>query len=269
VLDLFGVPEPCLPSINASCDRTVVLDGHRTVVATVADQAAATLAAIGERTDAVLINLGTGGFVMRPIGKTMTMVDGYLCGPLFATKDRSLFALEGTINGGGGVIDRFAAPPTDLPMSDIAPDAFALPDEAGIGAPHWRPDRSLTLSRAAERLDPMGQRRTIAEGLVFRVREILDDLNAGQAPSTVCLSGGLGRDPFFAAALAALLGRSVELLEEGEQTLRGAAWLAAGRPSGSSPRLSRLVKPANEHRWLRDKYPRWKGWLDRVLAGVT
>ena len=125
----------------------------------------------------------------------------------------------------------------------------------------------MTLSRAAERLDAAGKRRTVAEGLVFRVREIVDGLMIQSQPKIIRLSGGLSRDPFFADALAACLNRTVGVCEDGEQTLWGAGWLAAGRPAARAESMKfRRVEPAAEHGWLRDKYPRWKRWLERVLA---
>ena len=113
----------------------------------------------------------------------------------------------------------------------------------------------------------VGKRRTVAEGLVFRVREIFDGLNLQSYPRTVRLSGGLSRDPFFAAALAACQDRTVEVCEDGEQALRGAGWLASGRPATQAASMKfRRIDPATEHGWLRDKYPRWKRWLERVLV---
>ena len=267
LLTLFGIPPGGLPSMGASCGRMTAIDRGITVTASVGDQAAGALAALRDRTDAVLVNLGTGGFVLRPTGTAMTMIPDYLSGPLLSTTHELLFAVEGTINGAGRAVDRFASAPTHLPSSDPAPDAFALPDDAGVGSPHWRADLSLTLSRAADRLDGVGKRRTVAEGLVFRVREIVDGLTLQSHPRVVRLSGGLSRDPFFAAALAACLNRPVEVCDDGEQTLRGAGWLAAGRPATQtvSTKVSR-IDPATEHDWLRDKYSRWKRWLEGVLA---
>jgi glycerol kinase len=267
LLALFGVPSGGLPSMEASCDRMTAIDRRITVTASVGDQAAGALAALRDRTDAVLVNLGTGGFVLRPTGTTMTMIPDYLSGPLLSTPHELLFAVEGTINGAGRAVDRFASAPTHLPSSDPAPDAFALPDDAGVGSPYWRADLSLTLSRAAEGLDAVGKRRIVAEGLVFRVREIVDGLTLQSPPRIVRLSGGLSRDPFFAPALAACLNRPVEMSDDGEQTLRGAGWLAAGRPATPIvPTRLRRIDPATEHDWLRDKYPRWKRWLERVLS---
>ena len=267
LLSLFGIRTAGLPSIELSCGRTTRLDQGVTLTASVADQPAAALTALGEQPGAVLVNLGTGGFVVRATGQTMMTIPGYLSGPILAADHELRFALEGTINGAGSSVDGFASPPTRLADSDLAPDAFALPDQAGVGSPHWRADVTFTLSPAADHLDAGGTRRTVAEGIVFRVREILEGLTLEADPPAVRMSGGLSRDPFFAAALAACLNRTVDVFDEGEQTLRGAAWLAAGRPTEPlvRPRLRR-VAPAVEHGWLRDKYPRWQRWMARVLA---
>ena len=265
LLALFGAPAASLPTIRPTFGRDTIIGQRITLAASIGDQPAAALAALGDQSAGMLINLGTGGFVLRPTGSVMVNLAGYLSGPLVSTPDSQLFAVEGTINGAGHAVDRFAEGPTDLPGSDPAPEAFALPDDAGVGAPHWRPDRSLTLSAAAERLDSVDRRRVVAEGLVFRVREIFDALSHLHPPRLVCLSGGLARDPFFAPALAAGLDRPIEVLSQGEQTLRGAAWLAGGRTVDSRPRSQR-VTPHAEHRWLREKYPRWRHWLDGVLA---
>ncbi len=264
LLGLFGARSASLPTIRPTFGRDTIIGPRMTLAESVGDQPAATLAALGDRSDDVLINLGTGGFVLRPTGSAMVDLTGYLGGPLVTAPDTQRFAIEGTINGAGHAVDRFAKAPTDLPSSDPTPEAFALPDDAGVGAPHWRVDRSLTLSAAAERLDGVDQRRVVAEGIVFRVREIFDALGQPHPPSRVCLSGGLARDPFFAPAMAACLDRPIEVLTQGEQTLRGAAWLANGCPVDSRPRSSRIA-PHPDHRWLRDKYPRWRQWLDGVL----
>ena len=262
---LFGVPSRGLAAIEATT-RECHLDDRFVLGASISDQSAAALAGLGGAEDGVLVNLGTGGFVLRPTGSVLPASDAYLAGPLVANAEGPRFALEGTINGAAGSVDRFAAAPTTaLPVSDPAPEAFALPDEAGIGSPHWRGDLSLTLSPAAAGLDAAGQRATVAEGIVFRVREILDGL--GSVPPVVRLSGGLSRDPFFAEALSACLDRPVEVLDDPEQTLRGIASLTAGRRGAvSTAGPVRVVAPSPERGWLRLKYPRWQRWLQGVLA---
>jgi len=266
LLDLFGVPNACLPVIGGSGGVTIPLRDGAMIAATLADQAAATLAMLGDRGDATLINLGTGGFVLRPTGAALERRDGYLSGPLVAPGGRvPRFALEGTINGAGPAIDQYGPGPTPLPEVDPAPAAFALPDLAGIGAPHWRPDLAHRLSKAAATLDLAGRRRTTLEGLLFRVREIVDDLEADAPPHRLLLTGGLARDPAIAQGLAACLARPVEVVDEPEATLLGAALLAAGITDAPPPATDTVV-PGPAGAYLRAKYDHWRAWLATVLG---
>jgi glycerol kinase len=263
LLEAFGVPRAVLPSVVASVGDPIALPGRGPLRVTLADQAAGLLGAAGMRDDVVLVNFGTGCFVLRATGTRFAPTDGYLAGPIGARKGESMrFAIEGTINGGAGELDAAGAPPTELPESDPAPDAFCLPDGQGIGAPHWRARIPLTLSDAASASEE-GRRRVVLEGLLFRVREILDDI--GRPEDTARLAGGVTRDPAVASGLAACLERPVEVIEEPETTMLGAARLAAGIDATAGPR-ARLVAPGAAGSYLAAKFERWKEWAARVLT---
>jgi glycerol kinase len=261
LLGFFGVPSALLPEIAPSAGRSLALEGFD-LRASLSDQAAGVLAVLRPDEDGALVNFGTGSFVLRPSGERRLERPGYLTGPLCGGA-RTLYALEGTINAGGATAARFAEGPTELPAADRAPNAFCLPDENGVGAPHWLPSQGFALSAAARELLPVEQRRIVLEGLVFRARAQLADLGTG-ASTRILLGGGLTRDPFVAAALAAVLGREVELLETREATLLGAARLAAGLHPCADPRTRRIEPPAHGS-WLREKYPRWLAWLAQLL----
>lgn len=273
LLELFGVPHAALPTIAPTAGRDTRLASGQTLVASLADQASGLLAVVGPEREAAspdtLVNLGTGAFVLRATGSAQPRQPGYLTGPVLGHADGSAhFALEGTINGGGATVDAMGPGPTDLPAADPTPEAFCLPDENGVGAPHWRPEVGLQLSPSARELAPAGRRRSALEGLVFRVREICDDLGPESATQPVLLSGGLTHEPFLAPALAACLGREVHVLLEEQTTLLGAARLAAGLSAGSggapAPRV-RVVTPPADAAWLRAKYGRWRSWLGELL----
>jgi glycerol kinase len=266
LLKMFDLSRGSLGQVVSTADRNATLDNGLVLNASVADQAAATLAYLGDTTDALLVNLGTGGFVMRPMGTRFEPAPGYLCGPMLGAGPRILYALEGTLNGAGASVDAFGAGPTPLPERDPEPDAFCLPDQAGIGAPHWRADRGFTLSLAAQRLEPAGARRVVLEGIVFRVREMIEDMEHRKAPARrIVLSGGLARDAFVAPALAAALDRPVERPAETEATLLGAARLAAGLPLVPARSIS-VANPARAGAYLRDKFTHWKAWVQSELV---
>ncbi|NCP96672.1 MAG: hypothetical protein COW73_02505 [Nitrospirae bacterium CG18_big_fil_WC_8_21_14_2_50_70_55] len=260
LLDAFGIPPACLPELGLTAGIELDLAPHLRLVASIADQPAACLALLGGAATATVVNLGTGGFVLHPTGTTPVRLPGYLTTPLCALAAQTLFALEGTINGAGAALDRYGSPPTDLPETDPTPDAFCLPDLAGAGAPHWRPDLGFTLSSAAQPLGAAGRRRVVLEGLLFRVREILDAL--APAGDRVVVGGGATLDPAVAAGLAALLGRPVAVAGEAEATLTGAARLAALAPP---PPATRTVAASPAGAYLPEKYPRWRAWLGQLL----
>ena len=99
---------------------------------------------------------------------------------------------------------------------------------------------------------------------MFRVREILEGMQS-KPPARILLSGGLSQDAFVAPALAACLDRGVEILEEAESTLLGAAQLAGGEPT--KPPQTKRVEPGQEGSYLRMKYDAWKEWVEASLAG--
>ena len=79
------------------------------------------------------------------------------------------------------------------------------------------------------------------------------------------LTGGVTRDPAIRFGLAGLLPGEVRLLDDPESTLRGAAWLAAGRLD-AQPEWSDPVPGDPEFDYLREKYERWVTWVNEELG---
>jgi glycerol kinase len=264
-LRLFGVSRAALADVRATAGWNLELRNGLVLQANIADQGAGAMAVLRPGENAALINFGTGAFVLCPTARAITRRSGYLTGPIFGSRDGAEFAVEGTVNGAGPALDRFGAGPTHWPDShDPCPQAFAIPDLAGLGSPHWRADISLEFSAAEAELDDADKRRVVLEGLLFRVYEILRDLGDGELPERIVVSGGLTRDPAVASGLAGLLGRPVEVLLEPEATLLGTVRIAAGLDAFAEPRLQR-VAPASDALYLQEKFGRWRGWLESLL----
>jgi len=259
LLKTFGVPRAGLPAVGDTNGLALALpDGH-TVTATVADQAAATLAALAGDPGHALVNLGTGGFVLRAVARRGDVPPRYLGGPMMRDSGGVRWAAEGTINGIGPAVGPGS---TAVPDADPTPDALCIPDTAGIGAPHWRADLGPVENAAFAALGPADRRRCVLEGIVFRVCAIVADL-ARAAPITgLVVAGGLAAEPFLAPAISACAGLPAFRLREPEATLLGAACLAAGTPP-PSPALDPVTPEGN---YLPGKFVRWKAWRDGVLA---
>ena len=267
LLDIFKVPVAVLPKLVPTRCNDLSLDVGLCLRASIADQASSAIAVLDPDDDVALVNFGTGAFVLYPTCTSDIRIPGYLTAPVFgsANMGEARFVLEGTINGAGPAVDKFGPGPTTLPVDDPCPDGFAIPDQSGLGSPHWRPDVGLTLSDAARRLPQFDQRRCVLEGLLFRVMEILADLGDGRLPQRLLISGGLARDAGVASGLASLLGRPVYVLDEHETTLLGIARLAAGVKPYANP-ATRIIDRTEAGAYLPDKYLRWKSWMNDFLG---
>jgi len=260
LLDQFQVDRSLLPTIAATRGRRIDTPHGARLDTTISDQAAAALPVLDPAHPTILINLGTGAFVLRT-ATAEERIAGYLLAPLLRDENGTRYCLEGTINGAGPAVDHFSREPIGWAGGELDPDAFALPDRAGLGSPFWRPDLGLELSETAQSLPAGSKRRVIMEGLLFRLRGIVEELGRAER---IVVSGGLTRDPVVVPGLAAVLGRDVEQLEIEDSGLLGCARLAAGLPAYAAPR-TRRVAPSPDAAYLGEKYGRWRAWLDTLL----
>ena len=268
----FGVSPALLPRVLPSAGRTDELDGGWVLAASVADQSAGALHAVGTAADGVLVNFGTGTFVLAPCGQRWPGDPRYLasllCSLELASGARERFhAIEGTINAGAALLQARSArgSPAARASAGLAPppDAFALVDESGIGAPHWRAELAPQWSPAASALDPSGRDSVAEVGLCFRVREILEDLRTEQRRCVA--AGGVLNDAAFAQRLADGLGRSIDVCVEPEATLLGAAQLAAAVGLDLGRARTRRVTPTAAHPALQQHYADWRAWMADLM----
>jgi glycerol kinase len=266
LLRRFGVPARLLPAVVPTTGRRLTIESGSEVETTLSDQAAAALAVFDPARRTALVNFGTGAFVLCPTDRPELRKPGYLLAPVLAGADgERRYALEGTVNGAGPAVDTFSPGPTELPESDPCAEGFAVPDQAGLGSPYWRPDVGLTLSPRASRLPGVDRRRIVLEGVLFRVRQILEALGEGAGPDRIVAAGGLTRDGAIVEGLAALLGRPVERLPETESGLLGASRLAAGLPPYAAS-ATEPVEPGARGAYLSGKFAAWKRWLEDLLS---
>ncbi|HTF91260.1 MAG TPA: FGGY family carbohydrate kinase [Planctomycetota bacterium] len=265
--EFFGVPLAMLPRVLPSCGRHDDA-GEMVLAASIADQSAGALHAVGGGSDGVLVNFGTGTFVLAPVGTEWTRRPGYLTALLLSRGTDSgarerIYALEGTINAGSSLITT-AAETSQIVLEELPDAAHALVDSNGIGAPHWRPDLGPIWSPAAAALSPPAQKRIAELGLCFRVREILEDLKTNDRRCVV--AGGALHDEAFAQRLADALGRTIEVCTEPEATLLGAAGLARGDDFARGRALTRTVEPGRFREHLDRRFEAWRLWVASALA---
>lgn len=264
----FSIPRPLLPDILPTWGKRIPLGMGGVVTATIADQPAIAVSGRASRKDALFVNLGTGGFVLKPTGSDFQKVPGYLSGPMFESPDRHrAYALEGTVNGIGEAVDGDSgrlSPFPELGEGDSFPSAFLVPDRSGIGAPFWLADPAPPASEATAPLSGPDRRRVVMEGIIFRIAGIVFDLCGQEIPERIFLSGGLAGVDFLSRGLAACLDRPLFRRIETEATLAGAARMAIRRPGSDSPLQTERIDPT-AGLYLKEKFFRWKRWADRAV----
>ncbi len=262
---LFGVPLEVLPTCvdNRHAFGTLDIAGQRIPLTVVTgDQPAALFAQGAPESGVAYMNIGTGAFVQC---LTERQVPDLLRSLLWRDAGRTLYALEGTVNGAGSALDTMAAK-LDLGPAMVMrrlpawldgpgePPLF-LNGVGGLGAPFWRP---AFRSRFVGRGDAAACMVAVAESIVFLLVENLERMQRrGPRLQRVQVSGGLARLDGLCQRLADLSGLPVDRPELHEATALGLAHLAGGIEDAPSTPFSRFRPQhdsslvARQRRWQR------------------
>lgn len=263
--DLFDIPPGALPEIKPSAGLNLQLNNGLTLQASLSDQSAALLASIAEGRPQALVNLGTGGFVIRYLPHGGNPPDGYLRTLVWQDSGgQAHFAAEGTINSIAVALAPYkidACRAEDLAQDDI----FCLAEPSGLGAPYFRRDMGLSFSAPVDRLPPQRVATLLLEGIIFRVARILEELHHESGIERVYLSGGLSGLPCLQQGIARCAPFAATCrLPQADASLAGAAQLATGMPA-TETRHAEKVDASRAGPGLAEKYARWKIWLDGLL----
>jgi len=265
--ELFGVPCEVLPEIRPSAGWSLPLERiGLTLRASVGDQSAAFVASIATDQPEALVNLGTGGFVMRRIPDGLDVPEGYLRTLVWQGGDKKAhFACEGTLNSIASALAPYDV--TSCHADELAgDDIFCLAEPSGLGAPYCCQDIGLTFSRPIEGLSSRRVAVLLLEGIIFRVARMLEDMQREFAVERVYLSGGLSNVPCLQQGIAQCAPFATTFrLHQSDAGLVGAARLSAGelRIDGRRAEKIDILRPDSA---LLEKYGRWKVWLDELLC---
>lgn len=265
---LFDIPQEILPQIKPSTGLNLSLNIGLTLQASVGDQSAALIASLADDACEALINLGTGGFVIRSLAANTPAPSSYLQTLVYQNKNRQTrFAVEGTINSIAAALAPY--PAKDCRVEDLAQnDIFCLAEPSGLGAPYFRTDWGIHFSASTTALSRQQIAALLLEAIIFRVTRILEDFHQHSPLSRVYLSGGLSNLPCLQQGIAQCVPLPVYFLSQKETSLQGAALLACGLKASHQQEAKAIeIKPANSA--LIKKYQRWKVWLDALLAAPS
>lgn len=262
--DLFGIPLGILPAIKTSTGFNLRMNNGLTLQASLADQSAALLASVGEDREVALVNLGTGGFVIRYLDEDQASTEGYLRTLVYQDDAlRAHIAIEGTLNSIAAALAPY--PVSDCTEADMAAnDIFCLAEPSGLGAPYFRNEMGLQFSRPVGHLTQKQIACLLLEAIIFRVARILEDFHRDAAIKRVYLSGGLSELTGMQHGIAQCVPCAVYRLQQRDASLQGAAMLAAGMKCVSH-QDAEIIPVTRNDRALPEKYLRWKQWFDALL----
>ena len=264
---LFNLSACLLPDIKPSCGLNQRLMQGVVLQASVADQSAAFVASVQNDPQHVLVNLGTGGFVIRlQTNQAVYDNNNYLNTLLYqALNGRCYYAIEGTLNAINSALT--VLPYQHCQFEDFGQiaDIFCIAEPAGIGAPYFRPDIGLVFSGSIDQLTQHQIAVLLLEAIIFRIVRILDDFHQYQTITSVILSGGLSELACLQQGIAQCCQFKVCRLMHKESTLIGAGVLAMNL-GVDYPQTTERLHPGIENQGLLAKYQNWKKWLDEMLC---
>lgn len=262
--ELFDIPMQILPHIRASAGMRLKLDNGLTLQASIGDQSGALLAGIAAGRDEALVNLGTGGFVVRYLAEGAHVLQGYLRTLVYLDGlGQAHIACEGTLNSIAAALAPY--PVRECQLGDLArDDIFCLAEPSGLGAPYFRNDLKVSFSGPVAHLPPSRIAALLLEAVVFRVALVLMDFHRAEPLQSVYLSGGLSELGSLQQGIAQCVPFDVYRLVQAETSLQGVALLAAGMQSACR-RAAEKIEVVNENQRLRDKFIRWQAWFTKVL----
>ena len=262
--DLFGIPLGILPEIKSSTGMHVPLTNGLTLQASLADQSAALVASVGDDRDVALVNLGTGGFVIRYLADEHADTGGYLRTLVYRDNTRQAYiAVEGTLNSIAAALAPY--PVADCTIDDFATnDIFCLAEPSGLGAPFFRKDLALQFSAPVAHLSQKEIACLLLEAIIFRVVRILEDFHSNSCIKRVYLSGGLSELSCLQQGIALCVPFEVFRLQQKDASLQGAAMLACSIKFNPEKAAGK-VQASQKNAALPQKYLRWKLWLDVLL----
>lgn len=242
--DLFGVPARALPEVIANAGPIGMTDpslfGSAIAICGLAgDQQSATIGQGCLSPGDTKATFGTGAFILANMGAAVPRSAHRLLGTvLYEVAGQRTFALEGSIFAAGSVIqwlrDNLGMLETSAQSETLARSvtdsggvAF-LPALAGLGAPHWRPEATASLSGLTFASTRAHVVRAALESMAHQCHDLQAAFAADGAPWRLLrIDGGMSANNWLAQDLADVLALRCERPVDVETTARGAAMLAA------------------------------------------
>ena len=254
LLEVLRVPRPMLPEVRDSAGeigvtRPGVLGAVLPITGVAGDQQAAGLGQACVEPGMVKCTYGTGCFALMNTGDAVVRSRNGLLGTVaYRLGGEVAYALEGSIFIAGAAVQWLrdalriiAHAPETEGLAASLPDnegVYLVPAFAGLGAPHWDPHARGALFGLTRNSGFAHFARAALESVVYQTRDLMVAMaaDAGKAPDTLRVDGGMTANDWLMQFLADVLDLPVERPTVTETTALGAARLAGlGAGLYSSP----------------------------------
>jgi glycerol kinase len=279
LLDIFAIKRDFLPKILSTIDHF----GHITLTKNDCvnsiplkyvngDQSAAMFAYGEPKESKLLVNMGTGAFISKILStESLSFIDdsALLRSIVHVDKEKTLYVLEGTVNGCGAAIDKMAIllGVDKTLLKDIACVNKDIPlfinTIGGLGAPYWRTDIS---SRFIGEGSSESKLIAVLESVVFLITVLVELLSSSPPKlDSLIVSGGMSNNMALCQMLADLSGYKVKAPNEVEASVLGSIWWLADCPKNWLPELAYKYYLPRENAELKSRYVMWSVEMDKLL----
>ena len=244
LLELFDIPEQCLPTIVDSSGEVVRTNpesffGLDIPIAGIAgDQQAALFGQTQFQVGGAKCTYGTGAFILQNIGNTpVVQSNGLITTVAWQLNGVRTYASEGSAFVAGAAVQWLRDELQIFDKSDeIERLAASVPDSAGVvfvpaltglGAPYWKPEARGSLLGLTRGTSKAQIARATLEALAFQVRDIFEAMaSTGIKLSHLRVDGGASENNLLLQIQADQLGVRIERPINIDSTALGAAYLA-------------------------------------------
>lgn len=242
--DLFGVPPAALGEVTACAGaigltRPDLLGRAIAITGLAGDQQAATIGQGCLAPGETKATFGTGAFILANMGTAVPQSRHRLLGTVLCdVAGQRTYALEGSVFAAGSVIKWLrdslgmviAAEESEALARSVEDSAGVVfvPALSGLGAPHWRPDATASISGLTFAVTRAHVVRAALESMAHQCHDLKQAFAADGADwQLLRIDGGMSGNDWLAQDLADMLDVPLERPADIETTARGAAMLAA------------------------------------------
>lgn len=243
LLDLFSIPEHCLPRVLDCADDFGMTDesvlGRSLPVCGVAgDQQAALIGQACFKPGMAKSTYGTGCFLIINTGsEKINSRHRLLTTIAYRLNGDTCYAMEGSIFVAGAAIqwlrDQLALFENAGQSADLAASLddncgiYMVPALTGLGAPHWLPDARGAVFGMTRDTGKAQLARAALESVAYQTADLLNALQSdGSAISRLRVDGGMANNDWFCQFLSDVVNLQVDRPSNTETTAIGVAYLA-------------------------------------------